>query len=206
MKTCTWLSTLMIVGVFAVTSSDAWGLIRIGAEGGLSMASLSSNTTTIYSTRTGLLAGGILEIGFNDFVSIQIEGNYVQKGSTTGIAIPPSTAVPTLQYDYFAVPVYLKFTADLPVIKPFIGIGPYLAFSINAQSVSATGFATTLTTAPGTDFGVSGILGAEFPVAPVVSLFVDLRYDMGFTDLDPTALTTVRTRAFIIGAGVFIGI
>ncbi len=204
--------TLLTTAFLTVGSPKAFGLVRLGVDGGVSLATLSYGTSTgvavtsPYGTRTGLMAGGILEWGFNDYVSLQLEGNYIQKGATVPNVSNGVTLI-TSQYDYFEVPLFLKFTADLPLIKPFIAAGPYLAFSVNAQtSNSSTGLSTPLTNYSSTDFGVSGMVGAEFALTPVISFLVDLRYDLGFTDLDSTAITTIRSRSFIIAGGLLIGI
>ncbi len=207
-----WIGKLTILSVFVLGSSSAMATLRLGIDGALSMATLSTNTTVNYTSRTGFMAGGLVEVGFNDFFSLQLEANYVQRGAKVLLTAGAATPINTLQYDYIAVPLYLKLAADFPVVRPFVAVGPYLGFNISAQSVpysapgsTTTTIATPITNAPSIDFGASGMIGAEFSLTPAVGLFVDLRYDWGFTDLDPSLINNYNTRTLLIGAGILVG-
>jgi hypothetical protein len=80
------------------------------------------------------------------------------------------------------------------MVKPNIYVGPYVAFNIKADAKAAVGDMEAEAsiedvygiTAKGTDFGLVVGAGADFAVGEMGNIILDIRFQMGFTQLfDP---------------------
>jgi len=104
------LACVVLLCVAAFVSSDAFALFRLGADGGVSISTLTSSTGgTSYSSNTGLWGGPFFELGDNGW-AIQPECDYIQKGAAPYSSLETTTLV----LNYFEIPVYFKYTFDLP--------------------------------------------------------------------------------------------
>ncbi len=189
-------------------SNPAFALLRLGIEGGLSMAKIDvgPTSTTTYNNRTGLSAGALLEIGFGNW-SVNGEALYIQKGAVSPGIIP--TVDTTYKFDYFEIPVTLKYTFGTPIVKPFIFAGGYFGFRAKAESQVGTNTPTDLSTGyKSSDMGLTFGGGLEIAFTPATSIFANGRYDLGLTNIldSPTTTTTIKNKAVVLMVGLIFGI
>ncbi len=183
-----------------IAFSSLHAQVKLGGEIGFHSASVieknnipgwDSTTKNLYSSKTGLHIGIILEIPISSHFYFQPGLNYSSKGrqyakyyDSTGIAVTDSVyAKSKLQLGYMEIPMY--FTYKIPLSSNhknnfFIGAGPYFAFILNAsmsnqgltqKNDSSQSFSTNKTDLlignavnkyKTFDFGVSAKAGFEF--------------------------------------------
>jgi OmpA-OmpF porin, OOP family len=136
--------------------------VKLGGEIGFHSASVieknnipgwDSTTKNLYSSKTGLHIGIILEIPISKRFYFQPGLNYTSKGrqytkyyDSTGMAITDSVyAKSKLQLGYMEIPMYFTYKLPLSASRRnnfFIGAGPYFAFILNA-SMNSQGLTQT---------------------------------------------------------------
>ena len=200
--------------------------VLLGVKGGLNLgnASLSPDLPSGYSksNRNGILAGGFAEVGIAEGLYITGEVLYAQmglkaEGSVSGIGLPVSgTVSATQKADYIHVPVSLKYKFTIPEskIRPYVFGGPSVSFNVSSKLVTEfsgqiTQYVDQTSTEEDTkdstkSVDVAGHLGAgvEVEVSQNVSLFVDGRYSMSFTNATKEAGQEIKARNIMIVGGV----
>ncbi|RKR06463.1 outer membrane protein with beta-barrel domain [Maribacter vaceletii] len=158
------MNAQVIQGTTSSSSSD----IRFGAKAGLNMATLGGSTrlgtSYSYSMKPGFHLGGVLEIPFNDIITIQPEALVSLQGSG-GYAINEN-----VNLWYLTVPVMGKYNVwdDL-----YIEAGPYLGvmFGDNIEEQNISGLETNTL-----DLGIG--LGAGYQLDD--NFYFQLRFNAGF--------------------------
>ena len=170
--------------------------------------------------RTGLILGGMVEISFEENLSLHIEPKYIQRGTkfqhittTTANATPNGFTDATFKTDYFELPVLLKLTSTSVDMKPFGFVGPALSFITRAR-IDAPG--TNILNRPNSgsldisqDTHSTDILleiggGIELPINPTTALIFDLRYSHGMIDIyENPALPSAKSNGITLLAGLF---
>lgn len=185
-----------------VLSVNSFALVRLGLQGGISSSNVSAEPAATTNSRSGLALGAALELGLGTDLNLQIEGLYLAKGYVVPAGVLPETTVKT---DYFEVPILLKYTIDLLLLKPYLMFGPYFGFKSKAVASNAVGD-TDLTTIKSTDFGLSFGGGLELALTPMTGFFATVRYDLGLTNITDTAGNSAKTKALLIVGGLLFGI
>ncbi len=164
------LSVVVGLMIFAVPMAKA----GVGVHGGINLASLSTSPVAVKSSSTELMLGVFYE-SKGDMFHFQPEFNYVRKYGA----------------NYLAVPLLGKLKFDIPVVKPFLVLGPALALR-----VEGTGSKTFEITADGGG-------GVEIEIAPAIAVVADIRYSLGLTDTNDTGgIATIKSRGVHILAGL----
>jgi len=134
------LSLAMLAG-FAGAANAQTG-IKYGVKGGFNLSSYTGGGDIGSSTgwKPGFAAGVLVNFGFTDLLSLQIEGLYSQKGvfiSQANYTTPSATLAPYngQQYrstlGYIDVPVLLKFTTGEYGKGLFFDFGPQASFALS---------------------------------------------------------------------------
>lgn len=189
----------------------------LGFESGLSLAKISVTGSELggdeHGYREGISLGVFLEVPVTDFISIQPEVFYVQKG--TGLSGDGFES--TYAWDFVEIPVLLRF--NIPKeggVVPYFLVGPALGLRTTCK-VEGEGHGAGISTdcdesnveIKSRDFGV--VLGGGLSVrAGPGSIIFGGRYNYGLTNIDPGADGTSREvnhRAFSfrIGYGISLG-
>lgn len=195
MKTIKQFSLLILV-LFSF-GRPAYALMRLGIQGGVNLANLSSDLQSSYEQRTGLTLGALVEFGLGEWLTLQPELLYTQKGANLGFI--------TTKLDYLDIPVFLKLVFPLPLIKPFIFAGPRLSLKASANSDVSGISSTPITSAKSTVFGLDFGAGGELGISPVTSFFVSLKYSMDF-DSAFEAANSGKNKSFAILGGFIFGL
>jgi hypothetical protein len=99
--------------------------------------------------------------------------------------------------DYICVPVLLKYRIALPVVEPFIAIGPRLEYLVgHASSVVYNKFKKT---------GWTGTLssGAEVSIPSFPKFFIEAEYNTSLTDSYQGEFVTISDHSIELLVGVF---
>jgi len=128
--------------------------------------------------RTGLSAGAFGNMDINNWLNLQAEVNYDQKGGKTETS--------TLKYDYLTVPVLAKFSlgkSDNTKLKFNINAGPYAGFLLNAETEIEDVTTDIKDNTEEFEFGVIAGFGIKYPIANN-NIVLDLRMGLGLTSYD----------------------
>ncbi|MGI4835932.1 MAG: porin family protein [Janthinobacterium lividum] len=134
----TILSLALLVG--AAGAAHAQTGIKYGIKGGFNLSSYTGGGDIGSSTgfKPGFAAGVLVNFGFTDLLSLQLEGLYSQKGVFIDQA--NYTGTPLNQYNgqqyrstlgYIDVPVLLKFTTGQDGKGLFFNFGPQASFALS---------------------------------------------------------------------------
>ncbi len=193
---------LLLLSIFAASAGHAQ-LIRFGVKGGGNFAdqSISYNGNDLNpSGYTSFHAGILSEVRIPIIgLGVQAEVLYSQKGSNytvSGFDIKN-------RFDYIDIPIYVRWTLGIiPIIKPYIGIGPYFSFPVNIEVNGADNSTEWVSEDfDRSDFGFGATLGAEI----FNKLQVSLCYQLGTKNLynGPYDITT-KNRNFALSVGFLI--
>jgi len=185
-------SLIIVCVLTAVASSPAVaGNTSFGIKAGLDATTITDNPTSWdpdLELKTGMAAGAFLIYQFNDWLSIQPELLYSQRGVTTRLLDYMGVDVDlTASFDYVEIPLLLVYTVPLQAsIRPTLYAGPVLSYmlssevDISAWLLSASADIGSITHV--NDFG--GIIGAGFRwVVGSGMVTFDIRYQRGFTNV-----------------------
>lgn len=203
-----FLSLLAVM--FLSTNVFSQGVkLRIGPEVGINIASLSQTPDFSYTTRTGLIVGANLDMGFGQYISVMPGLKFVMEGGGGSDGAGGSFAV---KLNYLQIPVMLKVTFPLTEVKPYLLAGPVLAINMSANQDNTPQGGTSTTTdvsnsVSGTDFDITFGGGVGFKVTPKVDLFVQFGYMLGLSNiLKNNTATTLKNNGIQLTAGAMFGL
>jgi hypothetical protein len=135
------LLSLALLAGFAGAANAQTG-VKYGVKGGFNLSSYTGGGDIGSSTgwKPGFAAGVLVNFGFTDLLSLQLEGLYSQKGVFIDQANYSGT--PLNQYNgqqyrstlsYIDVPVLLKFTTGEDGKGLFFNFGPQASFAVGAR-------------------------------------------------------------------------
>lgn len=186
MKRIMTLYTVMIISLLMNTTYAQWS---IGIMGGPNFADLEinfvDNTITDYDVQSRTLfgVGGFFGIYLNEYLSIQLELMYVEKG---GVFTQPSIPDMRIKSNQIELPLILKAGIG-ENIRPYIIGGVFLSFVLDATvetelaGLSLEGDLTEILKK--TEFGAVFGTGISIPVWKG-SAFIEGRYALGLTNLN----------------------
>lgn len=186
MKRIMTLYTIMIISLLMNTAYAQWS---IGILGGPNFADLEinivDNTITDYDVQSRTLfgVGGFFGIYLNEYLSIQLELMYVEKG---GVFTQPSIPDMRIKSNQIELPLILKAGIG-ENIRPYIIGGVFLSFVLDATvetelaGLSLEGDLTEILKK--TEFGAVFGTGISIPVWKG-SAFIEGRYTLGLTNLN----------------------
>jgi hypothetical protein len=182
---------LPFISVFIITFSVPSPAQKVygGVLGGPNFADLSINFADVthngydVSSRTLFGVGGFIGVNLNEFLSIQLEPLFVQKGG-----LYTETSLPDMQIKSNQIDVPLILKAEIgEKIQPYILGGGYLSYVLDASletelaGLSLEGDLTEILNR--TEFGALVGAGVSFPVW-YGSLLIEGRYTLGLTNLN----------------------
>jgi opacity protein-like surface antigen len=213
MKNVLITASLAVVATFSFAQQNR---ITLGVEGGISIATLSTddnNYKDVYESRTGYAAGLAFQYNFPKVLSLRTGIMYELKGTSfpldsASIAANPNAAQDALeQIDYLTVPLLLRATFG-DKINFFVNAGPYWSLLLKRVVVleAASSYATDekidLTDdTEKTDFGISAGIGASAVFNERIVISLEVRDNLGMTDIAPQTYE-LKTRTLLILAGV----
>ncbi len=169
--------------------------LRFGVKLGLDFADFrgtgASFQEDMLDWKTGLIGGVFLSYDVNDWLTLQPELIYAQKGMKLGLF---TFSALTINLDYIEMPVLA--VAKLPLkskLKPFIYAGPVIGFNVRSKASTnlfETEFETSLSdVVQTTEFSLAVGVGITVR-AWGREIILDGRYEPGLTDAfkkEPTA-------------------
>jgi hypothetical protein len=198
------ISTLVLVLLVTLSSSAQVGF---GIKGGVNVATVGgADVTGTPKTLTGFVGGAYLDFDIPFLVTIQPEVLYSMKGYGIDESVTFSgttySATGTANLNYLEIPVLIKYSFPVPVVKPSVFVGPSMGILLNAKvKVDVTGQPTQETdiksNTTGTDWGF--VFGAS---ANILVVTVDVRYTLGLTSLDKSGSSKVYNHVWSITAGI----
>jgi hypothetical protein len=213
-------SLLALALFFTAFSLSAQTQISIGPRLGINLAKWSTDDSAdeilTIDNRLGLLAGGVLELRFNDNLALQPEINFIQKGFKTELAVfdtVPDTEVRFI-LNYLEIPVLLKVGKSFGSARFDVLAGPSFGYAINGKTrtkfnldgdESDIGQSVDFEEAGLKRFDMSVQVGAAFTfgLGEKTDLFIDGRYLLGLTNLNDTGDDSeARNRGIAFSAGL----
>jgi opacity protein-like surface antigen len=150
-----------------------------------------SNPSDSFTTdgRTGFLAGGVLDIAFDRYFSLQPGIEYSSRGgsATSPDNFTGNDLTSTDKLNYLALPIDLRVKYPvMPLFSPYILGGVNLGILLSAtNSITESGISTDTDIKGGlnsVDFGFDLGAGAEFYAGPVIT-FLEVNYMLGIADV-----------------------
>jgi hypothetical protein len=187
---------LIIIAVLVAVTANAAvaGNTSFGLKAGLNFATITDNPTSWdpnMSFKPGIAAGAFVIYGFNDWLSLQPELLYSQRGVTSKLLDYDIVDVDlTASFNYVEIPLLLVYTVPLKgSFRPIFYAGPVLSYMLSSEAkLSASILSVSVDMGSVThvnDFG--GIIGTGFrwDVGNGMVTF-DIRYQRGFTNVITT--------------------
>jgi hypothetical protein len=126
------LISVLALGV--LISAYSFAQVGLGIKGGLNIANVSGTDVPPGSkTLTGFAAGGYLEISLPLLFTIQPEILYSQKGFTYDENVFGTNVKVTAKLNYLEIPVLVKYSFPVPVVKPSLYAGPAMGILLGAK-------------------------------------------------------------------------
>lgn len=195
----------LLAGLFFTTCSFAQ--VGFGIKGGLNIATVGgADVSSIVKSRTGFAAGGYLELSLPFLLTIQPEVLYSTKGfimeqdySALGQSYSYKS---TNTYSYLEIPVLVKYSLPVPIVKPSLYVGPEIGVLLTAKSeFEGTGSPTVDTDiksiVTSTDYGA--VFGAS---AHILVADIDVRYVLGLKSTDGVSQSRIYNRVWSVMLGI----
>lgn len=179
----------LTVFLFVGAPAQAQLLPSFGIAGGLNFANLSDAATANLDNAVGFHAGIYADFGFGP-LAVRGAVLYTRAGGITD-----QSGTETITVDFIGIPIDLKYVVSLPVVQPYVFIGPELRFPIG--DIRREGIGLTRQMPVAVSFGAG--LDVGMFIGP--QAFVELRYSLdttGFFDLEDS----VRVSLFYLRLGV----
>lgn len=206
MKNLKYLVIVLLVSVM-YTNANAQKM-AIGIEGGINITNVAVNPTVTTDSRTGLIVGSLLDINFTPQITLTPGVRFTMKGFSN----TANTVTNTVKLNYLEFPVLLKVKFPLTEIKPYLAAGPVLGLNLSANLDQTNGTQSASndisSSTESIDFGLLFAGGMDFKVGLSTSLFFQVGYQLGLSNINKTAndVTTIKNNAFQITGGVKFGI
>ncbi|SOD03382.1 Opacity protein [bacterium JGI 053] len=197
------LALLASIALFA-PAVEANAQVSVGVFGG----AVSFNVAGVNDSRVklshngGLTAGGLLNVGITDRVSLQLEPMFIQKGAKVAVEGIGDVDV---EASYLEVPVLLKVPFGQGRVQPFAMAGPSFGLLLSARQRAdfiPREQQDIKDESESFEFGVTGGAGVAFPLSPRVQGFAQGRYHHGLVDTDTAEDESHRSRGWTLVAGV----
>ena len=199
------LKTTLLALILVLTSFSVYAQpnLSLGIEGGLNLANVSITPSQTSNSRTGLIVGGILDVGISNNIGIQGGLRFIMKG----FQVTNGGATFTDKLNYIEVPALLKVKFPLTEVKPYLVGGPVLGIRVSASEEQSNGTQTADVDASSAyesiDFGLLFGGGLDFKVATKTDLFIQAGYSFGLSNIwKQTTTVTVKNYGIQFTGGV----
>ena len=198
------LLKLTLVLLFAMTANLAYS--QIGVRAGVNIATQSVDEGDDPGSIIGLNLGLLYELVLTDNLSIQPEIHFIQKGSKEDFDGFFGSGELSLRLNYLELAVMGKLNildiGDHGGL--YLGVTPYLGYGLSGESkFEINGDSETEDVdfdddeINRMDYGVGFGVGASYG-----RLFLDVRYNLGLSNFDDSALDIdIKNRGILIGLG-----
>lgn len=181
-----------IVIVSAVLPAIAAAQLQVGLQAGGSFINTAAQSNYLssdkYSYAFGCSIGGVCNLHLFDWISLQAEPRYIQKGSDFDNEPVTNDATETLKYLEF--PILIKLEIISHSLRPFFVAGPEASMLLSARlKITEMGnggiiMLDTKSTRRRFDLGLNFGGGIECMVTNTLSFSPSVRYSHGFLNLD----------------------
>jgi opacity protein-like surface antigen len=185
------------VGAVVLLSTSVFAQVSVqpGITAGLSMfnekTTSSGGITTTIDTKTGMVAGAVLDIVIMKIFSIEPGILYSMRG---GQATDDHGVTTKDNLSYLAIPVHAKLKIPAtPVVGAYALAGVNLGILLSAKSTDGTSTDDRKGQFNSTDFGLDFGAGVELSLVKVVP-FVEFVYDLGLSNIDKNATGDASTK------------
>ncbi len=219
------VKTIPVLAFMLFATQSASAQFRLGVVGGLNSSNFKvavdqpiavplptgGTVPGSFSSRTGLVIGGVAEYYFSPMVGLSVQPMYSEHGSKfvfEGPVVAPLSPESTTRLSYVDIPVMLKVQLGSSNVKPYVTSGFALGFLTSAKSVGG-GTATNIkdsVKSTNSSWSIGG--GLNLPAARE-TIFIEGRYTLGLTNINegpqvqPLAATAgFKTRGWQFMAGV----
>lgn len=199
------LKTILLAALLALSTISVYSqpTLSLGLEGGLNLANVSITPSQTSNSRTGLIIGGVLDIGISRNIGVTTGLRYSMKG----FQVTNGGVTFTDKLNYLEVPALLKVKFPLTEIKPYLVGGPVLGIRVSASEEQSNGTQTADVDASSAyesiDFGLLFGGGLDFNVANKTDLFIQAGYAFGLSNIwKQTTTATVKNYGIQITGGV----
>lgn len=197
------LTLLALLLTFFSVTSYSQTTLALGLEAGLNLANVSITPSQTSNSRTGLIIGGVLDIGISRNIGVTTGLRYTMKGfqvTNQGVTF-------TDKLNYLEVPALLKVKFPLTEVKPYLVGGPVLGIRVSASEEQSNGTQTADVDASSAfesiDFGLLFGGGLDFNVANKTDLFIQAGYGFGLSNIwKQTTTVTVKNYGIQFTGGV----
>jgi hypothetical protein len=194
----------IVTCLFLIVCTSIAVEIGAGPKVGLSVANLHGEDAGSALTKVGFCAGGFINVGLSDVISLQPEVLYIQKGARwTGNNPYFGTIEAKVSFDYLEIPVLVRLCwPTTGKTAPYFCAGGYYASNLSATgTVRLMGLFTKeeIEGIKSSDYGLVFGAGLEFLLGQG-KLLADVRYALGLTTVDDTGYD-VKTNALSIALG-----
>ena len=191
----------------STTTLLAQSTVNFGIEGGVNFGNASTEPNSVsFSSRTGIMVGALLEVGFSDVFYFQPEVRYTQKGAEFSVSSSSGSGTITWKFDYIEIPLLMEAKFGQSEFKPLIFAGPNIGFNLSANvEGSGTGGSASADIKDqleSIDFAMDFGAGGEYTINPTTALVASIRYSLGLSDIDMDPSSTWKTRGVQLVAGV----
>ena len=191
---------------FITTPARSQTPVNLGLEGGVNFGNASTSPSSIsLSSRTGVMAGALLEIGLSEALYLQPEVFYAQKGAEFSVSSPNGSGTITWKVDYIEIPILLEGKFGQSEFKPLIFAGPNIGFNLSANAEATngtnTGSVDIKDQIESMDFALDFGAGGEYMINSTTSFITTIRYSLGMTDINKDATDSWKTTGVQLLAG-----
>jgi len=199
--------TIFAVLVLTITSSQLYSQkLSIGIHAGLNFAGASITPSQTTGTRTGIIIGGMVDIGISNELSVAPGLQYISKGASSNDGGVTSTT----SLNYFEIPLLALYKFKSSEFTPHIFAGPNFAFNLSANSESSGGGSSSSSdmssSFSGFDMGLMFGTGSEYKVSSNMSVYLDLAYSLGLANISKDNSVTIKNNGLRLMAGVKFGL
>ena len=192
-------------------STAATAQVRFGVEAGTNISKFKlggdSGSGTTQSSKIGIRAGAIADIGIGEHFAIQPGILFSQRGGKEKVDAGPFGSFESeTTVNYIEIPVYVLYKFDAGPGRVFAGLGPDLGYALSGKvKVDGLGeqdveFGSDSTQAKRINFCANFVAGYELNMG----VFIRAGYSLGLSNIansDPS----VKNNAIILSVGYIFG-
>lgn len=165
--------------------------IKFGIKGDLNLTTQSISGTNVISlvkSKSDFNAGVLANV--NIYKSFLLQPEFVFSGQGSRVQNSSSK----LDYGYFNIPLLLKYQHAMGI---FVETGPQFGILLSAKyKTDSTTTDQKDVVTKSTDF--AWVFGLGYKI-PKVNLGLDLRYNLGLTNIENSSVVTVKNKVFQMG-------
>jgi outer membrane protein OmpA-like peptidoglycan-associated protein len=204
------MSLIMVTGLLLTTTISGYSQVYLGAQIGPNNEMgyfYNSTQPKIHSNgKMNLFGGCMAEVDLADFLSLQAEFNYMQRGNVlTPVykgGVPVDGTNVDVKLNYYEIPLMLKFKFGdkESQLRSYLIAGVTYGSAIEYWSYYPSGksYDDMDVTSP-TNISIDGGIGLEYQMSSQFFAFADLRYSNGMSNvIDPAKNNPLNKAGFVV--------